>query len=154
MASPHEAQPASVVVEYNENDHLTTAHFTWVEGSPNDTYTIDVNRRLSIALDAQLPVRPYMVNLYDKSTQHLEPLTALVGEELTEAMMAARHSGALALALELSSENRLAIARLQFHSPSTSPRMRDATAVFIDERLPNPRLASHRHVIGLAQRAS
>jgi hypothetical protein len=125
----------SVVITDSTEDNLTLARFEWPSQQPHDTYTIDANASLSVELDSHFPVRPAIVRWEHYGMVGDEIASeALFGKDFAEAMSAAhRDLGFTALQLSLSRSNRLAIAELQLHSPSTPTLLKRLCGQMIGE---------------------
>ncbi len=147
------SEAVAVNVEHLSDRGLSVARFEWPDYDNPQTYTIAINRYVSLELDQHSPVRPNAVRVYDDGAElSAEVLSTLVGRELTEAMLAAQKVGFTALTVSLSPDNRFAIAGLQAASPSTPPVLRKGceTMVAEHERVLRARAATLRAVYNQA----
>lgn len=114
------------MVAYDGHDQRTTASLEWASNQPKDTYTIDVAPNVSLELDRHFPVRLASIGVQEPDGTCEEALIPYVGEELSAAIAAAPRIGISVMRLALSPQNRLHLAQLQTHSPSTPPVIRRA----------------------------
>lgn len=124
----------TVTIEHDPIEHQTVAYFDWPQTQVGTTYTIDVTHHTSLALDEHFPVRPVKLTT-DQPTDSIGEIGVieeLFGEEFGQAIQTAPRLGFLAFELCLSRPNRLAIARLQAHSPSSSRTIKHACRAMID----------------------
>ena len=113
---------------------LKRVRLFWPEGRAQHTYTIAIGHSLSLEFDSSFPVRPQTINFYGAlTTSTYDRLSELFGETLVHTLSVLSPNQELFGLLELSPKNRLAIARLQEASPSSSPAMKRSCVAMIVE---------------------
>jgi hypothetical protein len=117
----------SVIVQYHVHGDSTLAFFGWPIAQPKDCYKISV-KDIQIEFDAHIPARPTQVTLRNiQKTEHqqITLLERLFGEAFTHAMLHANRSGIAVMKLDLTLQNRRAIAQVQLED-ACSPEINNA----------------------------
>lgn len=143
MAVLEEGNTISAIVHYHKHGVTINVYFGWPIVQPKDCYVLTVNG-LQLELDAHFPVRPVQLNiahqqLHDHDTLAL--LEQLFGETFTDALQRIQRSIVTALKLELSPQNRQAIAQLQLDSEQSPAIIKTGCAAMLNGSLQKEQIA-------------
>jgi hypothetical protein len=123
----------SVIVQYHVYGDSTLAFFGWPIAQPKDCYKISV-KDIQIEFDAHIPARPTQVTLRNiQKTEHqqITLLERLFGEAFTHAMLHANRSGIAVMKLDLTLQNRRAIAQVQLEDACSPEIIQEGCATML-----------------------
>lgn len=137
MAILDKGNTISAIVHYHKHGVTVNVYFGWPIVQPKDCYVLTVNG-IKLELDAHFPARPVQLNIaHEQLNDHdtLILLEQLFGEVFLSALQHVHRSVVTALKLELSLQNRQAMAQLQLDSDQSPAIIRKGCAAMLNRTL-------------------
>lgn len=124
----------SAIVHHLDHGATVNVYFGWPIVQPKDCYTLTVNG-IQLELDKHFPVRPAKLSISPHQLKDHDAvilLEQLFGEEFVDKLQQAHTSTVNALTLELSLQQRQAIAQVQLDSDQSPDIVRTGCAAMLD----------------------
>lgn len=134
MSGPALERRFDVMIAHRPEHHLVQASFVWPEDIPSEnTYTTRIGWNTSFKLDRFIPVRPVGLRVNEAGLKSIKQrLAPYIGHDITAAMVQSVDEGPLMFTSTLTADNRLHLAQMQLHNPSTPPELQEACQAMID----------------------
>lgn len=133
MAVLEAGNTISAIVHHHTKGVTVNVYFGWPIVQPRECYTLTIHG-IKLELDAHFPARPVQLNVsHDQLKDHdaLKLLEQLFGEIFVHTLQQVHKSIVTALKLELSPQNRRAIARLQLKSKQSPDIIKTGSAAML-----------------------